>query len=50
MIIADLNTAVGGTSTNSNSVATLRADPDMETLPQKSNELRAARRREESGT
>ena len=51
---ADLNTALsglptsGGTSANSNAVAPLApplADPDRETLRQKSNELRAARRR-----
>jgi hypothetical protein len=45
---ADLNTALGGTSANTNAVATRDtplADPDMETLRQKINELLAALRR-----
>jgi hypothetical protein len=45
---ADLNTALGTTSANSNGVATLDtplADPDMETLRQKINALLAALRR-----
>jgi hypothetical protein len=45
---ADLNTAIEGTSANTNAVATLDtplADPDMETLRQKINELLVALRR-----
>jgi len=49
---ADLSNAFGGASANSNSIALLApplADPDPETLRQKSNESLVVRRRKERG-
>ncbi len=48
MTAAQLNSAIGGTSNNTNAVATLDtpfADPDLEALRQKLNEFLLAARR-----